>query len=68
MRQGKVELHFAKPVFHMFDCIGDAAEEVIAPGRGVLQVNGYRGVDATASRTPTSLDYPQRRVANHTHY
>ena len=65
---GTGTLYFAEPVFHMFDFVGDAAEEVIALGRGVLQVYGYRGAGAAAPPTPKSLDYLQRRVANHTHY
>lgn len=65
---GTGTLFFAEPVFHMFDFQGDPAEEVIALGRGVLQVYGYRGADAAAPPTPKSPAYLQRRVANHTHY
>ena len=65
---GTGALYFAEPVFHMFDFLGDAAEEVIALGRGTLHVYGYRGADASADPTPASPDYLKRRVANHTHY
>lgn len=65
---GRGRLYFPDQVFHMFDFLGDAAEEVITLEGEVLRVYGYRGADTAAPRVERSLDYLRHRVANHTHY
>jgi hypothetical protein len=65
---GKGELYFPEQVFHMFDFLGDTAEEVITLDRGALRVYGYRHADHRAQPAQRAPEYLQRRVANHTHY
>ena len=65
---GRGDLHFGEGVFHMFDFLGDAAEEVITLDRGVLRVYGYRGADHEAAAEPRDAEYLRAVVANHTHY
>jgi hypothetical protein len=66
--QGEGELYFGEPVFHMFDFLGDRAEEVITLERGKLRVYGYAGADPDGPRVPRSAEYLRDVVANHTHY
>jgi hypothetical protein len=65
---GRGELFFGEPVFHMFDFLGDHAEEVITLERGVLRVYGYTGADHHAARSTRTPDYLRHSVVNHTHY
>ena len=66
--KGKGELYFEDPVYHMFDFMGDGAEEVITLADGRLKVYGYRGGDPQGERAAHSLEYLRNRVANHTDY
>lgn len=65
---GTGELYFGEQVFHMFDFLGDAAEEVITLENGWLRVYGYAGADAEGARLPRDADYLRHRMSNHTHY
>ncbi len=65
---GRGELYFPDGVFHMFDFLGDRAEEVVTLGAGKLRVYGYRGADAAGKRVARSADYLRNVVVNHTHY
>jgi hypothetical protein len=67
-RDGTGTLYFPDQVFHMFDFLGDRAEEVITLESGALRVYGYSGADADAPREARDADYLRHRVANHTHY
>jgi hypothetical protein len=60
--------YFGEEVYHMFDFIGNGAEQVITLNKnaGVLRVYGCRDVPPKAARR--APDYMQRSVANHTHY
>ena len=63
---GKGTLFFKEPVYHMFDFLGNGAEQVITWDRNVLRVYGYRHVKAkTVTR---DSEYLRNSVANHTHY
>ncbi|HYP07536.1 MAG TPA: hypothetical protein VER03_14985 [Bryobacteraceae bacterium] len=62
---GKGELYFKQDVYHMFDFMGNGAEQVIARGGTSLLVYGYRGVKAKSVKR--DFNY-QKKVANHTHY
>jgi hypothetical protein len=66
-RDGRGVLYFGEPVYHMFDFIGDGAEEVITLDGDRLGVYGYRHADHDRAPTRKGPDY-MRRVANHTHY
>lgn len=65
---GRGELYFGQPVFHMFDFLGDRAEEVITLERGVLRVYGFRGASHEGAPVAKTPDYLRSRVTNHTHY
>lgn len=65
---GRGELFFGEPVFHMFDFLGDRAEEVITLEGGVLRVYGYRGADHAAKPITRTPDYLRNVMVNHTHY
>ena len=65
---GTGELFFPNDVFHMFDFLGDRAEEVITLAPGFMRVYGYRGARADGARVRRSADYLRDRVVNHTHY
>ena len=65
---GTGELWFPDGVFHMFDFMGDRAEEVITLAPGVMRVWGSRGARADGARVRRSADYRRDVVANHTHY
>lgn len=66
--EGKGEIFFGEPVFHMFDFLGDRAEEVVTLERGVLRIYGYSGADPAAARVVRNPSYLRLRMANHTHY
>jgi hypothetical protein len=65
---GMGTLFFAQEVYHMFDFIGNGAEQVIALNKeqGVLQVYGRKGAQPRSVRR--DADYLRHSVANHTHY
>lgn len=64
--EGKGVLYFKQDAYHMFDFIGNGAEQVIARGGTSLLVYGYRHVKA---RPGVKRDFNYwKRVANHTHY
>jgi hypothetical protein len=63
---GKGTLFFKEPVYHMFDFVGNGAEQVIAWDRNVLRVYGYRHVKAKVVKRDS--EYLRNSVANHTHY
>jgi hypothetical protein len=65
---GKGVLYFGEPVFHMFDFIGDGAEEVITLDGGQLKIYGYRHANHERHATKQDPEYLKARVANHTHY
>jgi hypothetical protein len=65
---GTGELWFPDGVFHMFDFMGDRADEVITLGPGVMRVWGSRGARADGARVWRSADYRRDVVVNHTHY
>jgi hypothetical protein len=66
--QGAGDLYFGEPVFHMFDFMGDRAEEVITLERGKLRVYGYAGANAAAPSVVHTSEYLRNVVTNHTHY
>ena len=66
LRDGKGTLFFKEPVYHMFDFMGNGAEQVIAWDRTVLRVYGYRHV--TPKVVKRDSEYLRNSVANHTHY
>lgn len=65
---GMGSLFFAQEVYHMFDFMGNGAEQVIAlnKGQGVLQVYGRKGVQP--KRVTRDDEYLRHSVTNHTHY
>jgi hypothetical protein len=65
---GSGELYFGEPVFHMFDFMGDRAEEVITLERGKLRIYGWSGADAHGPRVVHTPEYRRNVVTNHTHY
>jgi hypothetical protein len=65
---GRGQLYFPDGVFHMFDLLGDGAEEVITLSPGKLRVYGYRGADPNGTRVVRSPEYLRSTVVNHTHY
>ncbi|HEX6924904.1 MAG TPA: hypothetical protein VF167_05720 [Longimicrobiaceae bacterium] len=65
---GTGTLYFGEPVFHMFDFLGNGAEEVITLERGKLRVYGYVGANPEGPRVPRDSEYLRYRIANHTHY
>ena len=65
---GRGELYFAEPVFHMFDFLGDRAEEVITLEGGKLRVYGWRGAHHAAKPVARDPEYLRNTVVNHTHY
>lgn len=64
---GKGELYFSEPVFHMFDFMGNGSEEVITLGPGMLRIYGHQNSQISPDRK-LDLEYLQKKVANHTHY
>ena len=67
-RDGTGELWFPDGVFHMFDFMGDRADEVITLAPGVMRVWGYRGANASGARARRSAEYLRDAMVNHTHY
>jgi hypothetical protein len=65
---GRGELFFPEPVFHMFDFLGDGAEEVLTLQGEWLRVYGHRDADPRGARVRRGDDYLRDHVANHTHY
>lgn len=65
---GRGELYFPEQVYHMFDFLGDSAEEVITLQNGTLRVYGYRHASPQGARVKRTPAYLRNRVANHTHY
>ncbi|MBW3629195.1 MAG: hypothetical protein KY464_07855 [Gemmatimonadetes bacterium] len=65
---GRGELFFGEPVYHMFDFLGDRAEEVVTLQGGVIRVYGYRGADHERRSGRRDADYLRSVVVNHTHY
>ena len=63
---GKGTLFFKETVHHMFDFLGNGAEQVITWDRNVLRVYGYRHVQAKAVQRDS--EYRRNSIANHTHY
>lgn len=63
---GRGRLYFADPVYHMFDFLGNGAEQVITLRGPSLKVYGRRGVKPR--RVERDADYLRHSVANHTHY
>ncbi len=65
--EGRGELYFADPVYHMFDFLGRGAEEVITlrPGRLRVHASRKRAGRAAGPRDP---EYRRHRMTNHTHY
>ncbi|MDF7814451.1 hypothetical protein [Hymenobacter sp. YC55] len=65
---GTGELYFPDPVFHMFDFMGQGAEEVVTLSRGRLQVYGSRQAQHSNQDAKKNRDYLKSTVVNHTHY
>jgi hypothetical protein len=63
---GRGTLYFKEPVYHMFDFLGNGAEQVITSERGVLRVYGRR--DVKARPVKRDAEYKRNPIANHTHY
>jgi hypothetical protein len=63
---GKGTLYFKETVYHMFDFLGNGAEQVITWDRNVLRVYGCRNVKARAVKRDS--EYVRNSIANHTHY
>ena len=63
---GRGTLFFKEPVYHMFDFLGNGAEQVITFDRTTLRVYGYRGVKPKS--VIRDAEYKRNAIANHTHY
>ena len=63
---GRGTQFFEEPVYHMFDFLGNGAEQVITCDRTVLRVYGYRGVKPKSVKRDS--EYKRNSIANHTHY
>jgi hypothetical protein len=63
---GRGTQYFEEPVYHMFDFLGNGAEQVITCDRTVLRVYGYRGVKP--KQVTRDSEYKRNSIANHTHY
>ncbi|OQP45916.1 hypothetical protein A4D02_32475 [Niastella koreensis] len=66
--QGKGELYFPDPVYHMFDFMGKGAEEVITLSQGYLRVYGAKQAHYSNKDEKKDLLYLKNSVVNHTHY
>jgi hypothetical protein len=66
--QGKGELFFPDPVFHMFDFMGKGAEEVITLSQGYIRVYGCKNAQYSNKDLKKDLLYLKNTVTNHTHY
>lgn len=67
LRDGSGTLYFSEPVYHMFDFLGDRAEEVITMENDLLRVYGYRHSNHDNPRFGRDLEYLRQRGANHDH-
>lgn len=65
---GKGQLYFPDPVFHMFDFNGRGAEEVITLSRGKLRVFASKAATHSGSDRKKDLQYLRLSVVNHAHY
>lgn len=65
---GKGQLYFPDPVFHMFDFMGTGAEEVITLSHGKLRVFGSKTATHSGIDRKKDLQYLRQSVVNHTHY
>ena len=63
---GRGTLYFKEPVYHMFDFMGNGAEQVITWDRSTLRVYGYR--NAPPRKVERDSEYKRNSIANHTHY
>jgi hypothetical protein len=63
---GTGTLFFKETVYHMFDFLGNGAEQVITWDRNTLRVYGYKDVKARAIQRDS--EYVRNSIANHTHY
>lgn len=65
---GRGTLYFAQEVYHMFDFMGNGAEQVICinRGMGILQVYGYRNAPQRTAKRDS--EYLRHSMVNHTHY
>jgi hypothetical protein len=63
---GSGTLYFKDPVYHMFDFLGNGAEQVITWGGTNLRVYGYKNVRAKTVKRDS--EYIRNSIANHTHY
>ena len=65
---GAGALYFGDPVYHMFDFVGNGAEQVVTlhNAAGRVRVYGRRGVQARPAKR--DAEYLQKIVANHSHY
>jgi hypothetical protein len=66
--QGRGELFFPDPVYHMFDFMGRGAEEVVTLSQGYLRVYGSKQVHYSNKDAKKDLMYLRNNVVNHTHY
>jgi hypothetical protein len=66
--QGKGELFFPDPVYHMFDFTGKGAEEVITLSQHYLRVYGCKNAQYSNKDLKKDLLYLKNTVVNHTHY
>lgn len=62
---GKATLYFKGEAYHMFDFVGNGAEQVITIDGPVLRVYGYSGVKP--KHVVHNSEY-RRKIANHTRY
>lgn len=67
--QGKGDFYFSEMVYHMFDFMGNSAEEVVTLENGKLRIYGSRKAgQASLSERDKNPEYLKNEVANHTHY
>jgi hypothetical protein len=59
---------FPNDVYHMFDFMGEGAENPITIGQGVMRVYGCRYAIRDKNEARRDMDYMYRKIANHTHY
>ena len=64
---GEGVLYFGEPVYHMFDFVGDRAEEVVTLQGDQLRVYGYSRAKHSGERVEHDPEYWRTRLANHDH-
>ncbi|HYP14447.1 MAG TPA: hypothetical protein VEQ63_11035 [Bryobacteraceae bacterium] len=64
--EGRGDLYFSEPVYHMFDFMSSGAEQVITHNGTTLKVYGKAGSKPKTVRR--SADYIRSSIANHSHY